>query len=100
MDSQIVRINKAEYGSDYDLWENDEVFRAAFRSYNDYFQFWNELADAYPEGIPWEYIVQKIEQQRYYRMIEALESLEEKKLVIKSQNEDGEDVWTLNPDSN
>jgi hypothetical protein len=96
MDNQIVKINKAEYGCDYDLWQDDEIFRSAFFSYDDYFKFWNELSDAHPDGLPWEYIVQKLEQQRYYRMLETLASLEEKKLVIKSQNEDGEDVWILN----
>lgn len=98
MNDEVFVINECEYGSDYDIWENDEIFRSAFYTYDQYYQFWRELAKAYPEGVPWNYIVQKLEQQRYYRMLDSLNSLEEKKLVIKSQNEDGEDIWTLNPE--
>lgn len=97
MDNELLVINQCAYGEDYDLWYNDDIFRTAFYTYDDYYQFWKELAQAHPEGLPWNYIVQKIEQQRYYRMLEALDSLEEKNLVIKTQNEDGEDVWSINP---
>jgi hypothetical protein len=98
MNNDIFVINYCKYGSDYDVWQNDETFQSAFYTYDQYYKFWRELAESYPEGVPWEYIIQKIEQQKYYRMLESLSSLEEKKLVIRTQNEDGEDVWTLNPE--
>lgn len=91
-------VNNFNYGDGFDIWLNDEYLRQAFEVYDDFFQFWKALESSYPEGIPEEYIINKIEQQRLFRILDALEELEKDNFVIKSQNEDGEDVWSINPE--
>lgn len=100
MNDNIVVVKNLEYGVDRDFWESNELMNQTFVSYDEYYDFWQALAQAYPEGVPEEYLWQKIEQYRYFKMLEALEELEQKNVVIRYKNEDGEDIWRINPDAN
>lgn len=96
--NKIYVIENLKYGDGADIWQQNDFLMQAFETYDDYFEFWKALEKAYPEGIPEEYIIKKIEQQRLFRILDALDELERENLVIKSQNEDGEDVWAINPE--
>lgn len=91
----FIIINKFEYGKDLHLFEENEYFMKLFETYDEFFNFWNTLADTYPEGVPEEYIHQKLNQYATFKLLDALDELVEDGLVVKSQNEDGEDVWRI-----
>lgn len=96
-EQKLFIINKFEYGEDRGVFEDTEYFKNIFDTYDEFHKFWNSLADAYPEGVPEEYLNQKLHQYALFRLLDTLDELEEQGLVFKYQNEDGEDVWSINP---
>jgi hypothetical protein len=96
-EQKIFIINKFEYGEDRDTYESTEYLKNVFDSYDEFYHFWSSLAEAHPDGVPEEYINQKLKQHSLFKLIDTLEDLEGQGLVYRTQNEDGEDVWSINP---